>query len=167
MVYVIDLYADGGCRGNGQPGAIGAAAVIFKKRKSRWRPKHSVALPRNPPPTNQRAELTAVILALEKAREQYKKMLTYPNLDVTIHVDSKYAIGCMTKWIHKWRRNGWTNRRGEPVANKDLIMRASALDNELKKLGSVDYEWIPRDENWRADQLCNENMNQQVRYLYN
>ncbi|KAL3454587.1 hypothetical protein BJX65DRAFT_260844 [Aspergillus insuetus] len=67
MVYIIDLYADGGCHGNGQPGAIAAAAVIFKKGKERWRPKHSVALPRNPPLTNQRAELTAIILALEKA----------------------------------------------------------------------------------------------------
>jgi ribonuclease HI len=162
---VINLYADGGCRGNGQPGAISAAAVLFKKRKGRWRPKHSVALPRNPPPTNQRAELTAVILALSKALEQYDKMLTYPRFDVTIHVDSKYAIGCMTEWIHKWRRNGWTNQRGEPVANRDLIMKASALDQRLKQLGSVYYQWIPRDENWRADQLCNENMDRQPIYI--
>jgi ribonuclease HI len=77
---------------------------------------------RNPPPTNQCAELTAVILALTNALEQYDKMLTYPRVDVTIHVDSKYAIGCMTEWIH-------------------------------------------RDENWRADRLCNENMNQQPIYL--
>ncbi|KAL2840347.1 ribonuclease H-like protein [Aspergillus pseudodeflectus] len=162
MVYVINLYADVGCRGNGQPGAIGAAAVLFKKRKGRWRPKHSVALPRSPRRQRTSARnLTVVILALSKALEQYDKMLTYPRVDVTIHVDSKYAIGCMTEWIHKWRRNGWTNQRGVPVAKRDLIMKASALDKELKLLGSVDYQWIPRGENWRADQLCNENMNRQ------
>ncbi|KAJ0422236.1 ribonuclease H-like domain-containing protein [Aspergillus carlsbadensis] len=163
MVYIIDIYADGGCRGNGQPGAIGAAAIIFKKRKSRWRPKHSVALPRNPPPTNQRAELTAIILALEKALEQYDKMLTHPQFYVTIHVDSRYAIGCMTEWIYKWKRNGWVNAAGFTVVNKDLIMRASKLDAELKRLGSVSYVWVPREENWRADELCNENMDCQYR----
>jgi ribonuclease HI len=161
MVYIINLYADGGCRGNGKPGAIGAAAVLFKKRKGRWRPKHSVALPSSPPPTNQRAELTAVILALEMALRQPAKLRTDPWLDVTIYIDSKYAKGCMVEWIHNWRQNGWINARGGPVVNKDLIMRASALDSQLRKIADVEYKWIPREQNRRADELCNEAMDAQ------
>ncbi|KAI3328833.1 hypothetical protein F4824DRAFT_506163 [Ustulina deusta] len=52
----MEFYVDGGCRGNGQPGVIGAAA------NSKWKSQH---LPRYPTPTNQRAEITAIIIALE------------------------------------------------------------------------------------------------------
>jgi ribonuclease HI len=67
MVYVMEIYIDGGCRGNGQPGAIGAAAAVFKHRYGHkaW----TRVLPRYPPPTNQRAEITAIIMALQQALE--------------------------------------------------------------------------------------------------
>lgn len=58
------------------------------------------------------AELHAVILALETALQQYNKLHSDPFFDVTIYLDSKYAFGCMTEWIHKWRRNGFTASSG-------------------------------------------------------
>jgi ribonuclease HI len=69
MVYKMEIKVDGGCRGNGQEGSIGAAAAVFEYRYSTR--THTRALPRYPPPTNQRAEITAIILALEKALERY------------------------------------------------------------------------------------------------
>ncbi|RYP47536.1 hypothetical protein DL768_006413 [Monosporascus sp. mg162] len=112
-------------------------------------------------PTNQRAEITAIILALEWALEKYQELDSDPYLVVKIHSDSRYAIGCMTQWIYKWANNGWVNSSGYDVANRDLIQRASELDDEVKELGEVEYIWIPREENTTADELCNEALDEQ------
>jgi ribonuclease HI len=160
MVYIMEIYVDGGCRGNGQPGAIGAAAAIFKKKYGGY-DAWTKSLPKYPPPTNQRAEITAIILALEQALEKLEELDTNPYLDVKIYSDSRYAIGCMTNWIYKWARNGWINAAGNEVANRDLIQEASDLDDRLKKEGDVEYIWIPREENQLADRLCNEGMDKQ------
>lgn len=69
----------------------------------------------------------------------------------------------MTKWIYKWANNGWTNAAGNEVANRDLIEEASALDDRLKEEGDVEYIWIPREENQRADEMCNDDMDDQWR----
>jgi len=159
MVYRMEIYVDGGCRGNGRPGSIGAAVAVFQLKfgaQKRW----YKILPRQPPPTNQRAEITAIIVALEQALEKYEELDTNPWLDVKIYSDSKYAIGCMTDWIYKWSRNGWRNSAGNPVANRDLIQKASDLDDRLKEEGSVEYIWIPREENQDADEFVNEVMDE-------
>lgn len=65
----------------------------------------------------------------------------------------------MTDFIYKWSRNGWINARGEEVANRDLIEKASDLDDRLVQLGTVTYRWIPRSENALADKHCNEELN--------
>jgi ribonuclease HI len=159
MVYIMEIYIDGGCRGNGRPEAIGAAAAVFKKRNGGYTAWTKV-LPSYPTPTNQRAEITAVILALEQALELYKELDMNPYLDVKIHSDSKYAIGCMTDWIYKWSQNGWINAAGNEVANRDLIEEASGLDDQLKEEGNVKYIWIPREKNELADRLCNEKLDE-------
>lgn len=160
MVYTMEIYVDGGCRGNGQPGSIGAAAALFKFRSGGHR-AWTKRLPRYPPPTNQRAEITAIILALDQALEKFAELRSSPRLDVKIYSDSKYAIGCMTDWIYKWSRNGWINAAGNEVANRDLIQEASDLDDRLREEGSVQYIWIPRAENEDADRYCNELMDEE------
>lgn len=155
MVYTMEIYVDGACRGNGQRGSVAAAAAVFKTRSGRqdgW----TRILPNHPTPTNQRAEITAIIIALEQALEKSAELRTSPMLDVTIYSDSKYAIGCMTDWVNKWSRNGWINAAGYEVANRDLIKDASDLHNKLKEEGTVKYIWIPREKNQDADRLCNE-----------
>jgi ribonuclease HI len=165
MVYVMEIYVDGGCRGNGRPGSIGAAAAVFKLRWGR-RKTWTTILPDYPPPTNQRAEIAAIILALEQALEKYEELDTNPWLDVKIYSDSRYAVSCMTAWIYKWSRNGWINSAGHEVANRDLIQKASDLDDRLKEEGSVEYIWIPRAENEEADEACNDAMDDAIdKYL--
>ncbi|KAF4637960.1 hypothetical protein G7Y89_g109 [Cudoniella acicularis] len=134
-----------------------AAAAVFKNQHgghTSW----TRELPRYPPPTNQRAEITAIIIALEKALEKYNDLDNDPWLDVKIYSDSKYAIGCMNEWIYKWSQNGWINAAGKPVANQDLIKEASDLDDRLQEEGKVEYIWISRDKNEDADRYCNEAM---------
>ena len=91
----MEFYVDGGCRGNGQPGSIAAAAACHMLRGGDYETK-TVGLPSNPTPTNQRAEIQAIILALRWALRKYKELDSYPRLVVRIHSDSRYAIGCST-----------------------------------------------------------------------
>jgi ribonuclease HI len=84
--------------------------------------------------TNQRAELTAIIRALDVVPR---------NRDVTIVTDSRYAIDCVTSWCITWRKNGWKNAAGKAVENKDLI------ENILHKVEDrqgfkvqTKFEWI-------------------------
>lgn len=87
MPYIMEIYTDGGCRRNGRSDAIGAAAVVFKNRFGKctgW----TRSLPRYPPPTNQRAEITAIIFALEKALDKFERLDTNPYLEVKIYSDS-------------------------------------------------------------------------------
>lgn len=61
-------------------------------------------------------ELLAIRNALEFAQKN-----RHPNENVIIYSDSAYAINCYTQeWYTRWQRNGWTNSKGEDVANQDL-----------------------------------------------
>ncbi|KAF2637585.1 ribonuclease H1 [Massarina eburnea CBS 473.64] len=159
----MEFYVDGGCRGNGTSNAIGAAACVMRLRHGdteTW----TRDLPNgyyDPLPTNQRAEITAIILALEIALEKYDKLNRRPWLDVTIKSDSRYAVNCMTEWVYKWSTNGWINAKGGEVVNRDLIQKASDLDDRLKEEGDVQYVWIPRGDNMDADDACNDALDEQ------
>jgi ribonuclease HI len=158
MVYTMEIYVDGGCRRNGYTNAIACAAAVRKDRWGSYWHRQQRLNDYHHNATNQRAEITAIILGLKMALDKYEELDSSPSLDVTIHSDSRYAVNCMNTWIYKWSGNGWTNARGEPVANQDLIREASRLDDEVKELGDVEYVWIPRSENELADKHCNEEL---------
>ncbi|KAI0142219.1 ribonuclease H-like domain-containing protein [Xylariaceae sp. FL1272] len=164
MVYTMVFKVDGGCRRNGQDRPLGAAACCLVNRSGRIKYYKVQRLPLHSTPTNQRAEIAAIILALEWALERYNESDTYPRMKIIIKSDSKYAVNSMSEWIYKWASNGWVNSAGYEVANRDLIQEASDLDDRLKELGSVRYEWIPRAENQDADRYCNESLDNQERY---
>jgi ribonuclease HI len=65
-------------------------------------------------PTNQRAELMALLEAIRFAQKQIGKT-------VTIYTDSMYAINCTSKWGPSWLKKGWKRDSGEPLLNLDLI----------------------------------------------
>ncbi|KAJ5975907.1 hypothetical protein N7481_009614 [Penicillium waksmanii] len=161
MVYIMKIYIDGGCRGNGTPSAIGAAAAVFMNRWGRYNKGLTKALNPWPRPTSQRAEIEAIILALKRALERYEGLNNDPRLRVTIYSDSTYAVNCMTQWIPRWIKNGWSNYADNEVANRDLLEEAFNLSNRLKEEGRVKYVWIPREENAHADKMCNKNMDNQ------
>lgn len=75
--------------------------------------------------TNQRAELTAILRALE---------LSPRDRPITIYSDSSYAINCVTIWFQKWRTNGWVNASKKPVENKDLIEKVLNLLEERESM---------------------------------
>ncbi|KAI8935308.1 hypothetical protein NX059_007894 [Plenodomus lindquistii] len=150
---------DGGCRRNGYQGAIGAAACVLLRRNRQPYLTWTKELPSDPTPTNQRAELNAIVLALEVALMRDKELDIHATLDVRIETDSKYAVGCMTTWMPKWESNGFVNAAGYEVANRDLLEQAVSLEQEIyAQNGEVTYSWISRSENTEADRHCNEVM---------
>jgi ribonuclease HI len=100
--------------------------------------------------TNQRAELTAIVRALDIAPL---------NRDVTIYTDSRYSIDCVTDWYKTWVRNKWMTAKNKPVENKDLVMDIRQKIEEREHLKSGTYfVWVKghaNDEgNTAADRLA-------------
>ena len=88
------MFTDGACRGN--PGPGGWAVLMRMGAKERE------LAGGEPLTTNNRMELLAAIRGLEALKRPCR---------VTLHTDSVYVKDGITRWIHKWRRNGWRRRR--------------------------------------------------------
>lgn len=101
------------------------------------------------PQTNQRAELTAILRALE----------TVPvDQGVMIWSDSMYAINCVTEWFVKWEKNGWKTHKGQ-VQNRDLVEAVLVKIRERESHGTTTLiKWIKGHEssagNISADKLA-------------
>lgn len=84
--------------------------------------------------TNQRAELTAILRALEIAPR---------HREVTIYTDSKYSIDCVTNWYKNWQRRNWTTADRKPVVNKDVIVEIREKIEEREALKrSTFFVWV-------------------------
>jgi len=89
--------------------------------------------------TNQRAELAAILRALE---------ISPTNREVHIVTDSKYSIDCVTVWCKNWERNGWQTSVKQPVLNKDLIQGVLAKIRDREAVGSATrFLWVKGHSN--------------------
>ena len=135
---VVEVYADGACRGNPGRGGWGVMLRSGGQTKELYGGE--------PLTTNNRMELTAVIRALEALKR--------PAV-VRIHTDSQYVQKGITAWIHNWKRRGWRTAEKTPVKNEDLWRR---LD-ELASTHRVEWIWVRGHAgnagNERADRLAN------------
>ncbi|KIJ41166.1 hypothetical protein M422DRAFT_172567 [Sphaerobolus stellatus SS14] len=111
------VYTDGACQGNGQKGAVAGIGVWWGNNDSR-----NVAERCPGAQTNNRAELIAIIRALELAPKGIKQLL--------IKTDSVYSIKCIQEWMPAWRGRGWKTSDGNPVKNKEIIMYLAHLLDE-------------------------------------
>ncbi|KAG7005526.1 hypothetical protein G7Y79_00019g047060 [Physcia stellaris] len=153
------MKVDGGCRRNGYADAVGAAAVVRFHGNGSSK-SYTWALPNNPSPTSQRAELAAIVHALEMARDKGDELKKNVGIKVRIDTDSRYAYKCITQWSRKWIQNGWTNSAGNKVANRDLIQEALDLEHEIcDHIGTLKIKWISRSENQIADKAVNDKLN--------
>ena len=107
------IFCDGACSGNGTKRAFGGWAWAYWSGAVAGEPAYFGAGKLQGDATNQRAELTALLEAIQWAA---KKGHT-----TNIYSDSQYAINCTTKWGPGWKRKGWTRASGEPLQNLDLI----------------------------------------------
>lgn len=146
----IVAYTDGGCRGNGKEGAIGAYGVTMSFTDSN-NITHTKELSQAfEGVTNNQMELQAVIECLKALKEP---------CEVVLMTDSKYVCNAINeKWLEGWIKKGWVNSSKQPVKNKEQWQEL----NELLKVHKVSFFWVKghsvNEGNIRADSLCNEAM---------
>ena len=133
----IDIFTDGACSGN--PGPGGWAAILRAGGHER---ELSGGEERT---TNNRMELIAVIRALQALKRPAA---------VRLHTDSRYVMDGATKWLARWKANGWRTSDKKPVKNVDLWreLDSAAVDH------SITWQWVAghsgHAENDRADALA-------------
>lgn len=136
----IVIYTDGGCSGNPGPGAW---AYVLLRDGERFEASGA-----EPDTTNNRMELSAVIMALER-------LVGDPGLrkvPVELHTDSQYVQLGMTRWIAGWVRNGWKNASGDPVKNQDLWRRLQGTAEGL----AITWHWVKGHEGDELNERCDE-----------
>lgn len=145
----ITIYTDGSCLRNGQenPSAGCAAIMICDKGAKEFSGKLNV---KNP--TNNVAELMAVIAAVSKLKKGVKA-------DVQILSDSKYVIGAFTEgWLNYWRSHNWNTSSNKPCANAALWQRLDKLLIEYGETYSFGFNYVQghseNEYNNRCDKLA-------------
>ncbi|KAJ5405594.1 hypothetical protein N7465_006878 [Penicillium sp. CMV-2018d] len=128
---MLRIYTDGSSLRNGTPLASAGVGVYFGPGDS----SRNVSEPlKGSRQTNQRAELTAILRAIDIAPR---------HRDVTIVTDSRYSIDCVTVWFVNWRRNNWMTRDKKPVENKDLVESILIKIEERNDLKvKTLFEWV-------------------------
>lgn len=137
----ITIYTDGACSGN--PGPGGWAAILNYNGNEK-----EISGSENPT-TNNRMELTAAIEGL--------RALKTPS-SVILYTDSRYVMDGLTKWLPRWRANGWKTSDRKPVKNEDLWR----LLDEVASGHDIDWQWVAGHSgelgNERADALARKSI---------
>jgi ribonuclease HI len=133
----VEIFTDGACSGNPGPGGWGAILRSGEHEKEISGGERMT--------TNNRMELMAAIKALEALKKPGK---------VTLYTDSRYVMDGLTKWLPRWKANGWMTTDKKPVKNGELW-------RELEEAASrhdVMWRWVRGHdghlENERADALA-------------
>ena len=144
------IYTDGACQGNGKKGARADVGVFYGIND----PRNISTFLEGKRQTNQRAELTAIILALEGIVNKPGTCDSY-----IIKSDSNYCVRGLNTHLKKWKNKGWLNSKNEPVTNRDLWRQVdelytSAHANDIV----VIVEWVQghngEEGNEEADKLA-------------
>jgi probable phosphoglycerate mutase len=132
MSHTIIIEADGGSRGN--PGPAGSGAVLIDSISGSILAEIALFIG---VATNNVAEYRAVLAAIEVANE------IAPDASVLVRMDSKLVVEQMSG---RWK-----------VKNEGMQDLSAAMKSTIGARKVV-FEWIPREQNTRADALANEAM---------
>ena len=78
--------------------------------------------------TNQRAELKALLIAIESVDI---------DIDLEIKTDSMYTIECFCRLWDKWVFTCWQKRHGEVRPNEDIIRPILAVKVKRERVGAM------------------------------
>lgn len=135
---LVEIYADGACKGNPGPGGWG---VLM-----RYRGQEKTFYGGEAQTTNNRMELTAVIEALRALKRPSR---------VAIYTDSQYVQKGVTEWLPAWKQRGWVSSSGGKVKNQDLWRALDALITRH----DIEWHWVQGHAgvagNETADRLAN------------
>ena len=128
----ITIYTDGSSIGNPGPGGYG---IVMLAEGEDYKKEFSQGFKLT---TNNRMELLAVIIALEKIKIK--------NSNVTIFTDSKYVSDAVEKgWVFDWEKKNFKNKK-----NPDLWMRFLNIYNEHK----IKFNWVKGHSNDFYNDRC-------------
>ena len=135
----IKVYTDGACKGNPGPGGWGVYIKFNNEEKDLYGG--------NPETTNNQMEMQAALEALKYLKDEDEA--------IKLYTDSNYLRQGITDWIHKWKLNNSRTAAKKPVANRDLWIEISDLNEKM----NVEWNWVKGHAgdpgNERADQLAN------------
>ena len=135
----IKVYTDGACKGNPGPGGWGVYIQSNEDEKELYGG--------NPETTNNQMEMQAALEALKYLKDEDEV--------IELYTDSNYLRQGITEWIHKWKKNNWKTAAKKPVANRDLWIEISDLNEKM----TVEWNWVKGHAgdpgNERADELAN------------
>ena len=134
MEYEVHIYTDGAAKGNPGNGGYG---VVMEWVGKPYKKEFYEGFRRT---TNNRMELLAVIVGLEKLKN--------PNTSVLVVSDSKYVVDSVVKkWVLGWEKKGFLDRK-----NSDLWKRFLVVYRKHK----VDFKWIKGHSNHLQNERCDE-----------
>lgn len=136
MTRVFRIEADGGSRGN--PGDSGSGAVIIDLATGELLAEIAEFIGTA---TNNVAEYRAVLAAVQLSA------LIDESAELQIALDSKLVVEQMSG---RWK-----------IKNDALFELANQLQNAIARR-KVEFAWMPREQNFRADALANEAMDSKV-----
>lgn len=132
----VELYTDGACSGNPGKGGWGAILRYGTHEKELSGGEKNT--------TNNRMELTAVIMGLSALKEPCVVKLT---------TDSKYVSdGILKGWARSWQKNGWRKADKKPALNPDLWEKLL----ELIDTHEVEICWVKGHAGHKENERCDE-----------
>ena len=129
MVYI---YTDGSAKGNPGNGGYGIVMSYNQVVKEFYQGYRLT--------TNNRMELLAIIVALEKMKTNQ-----YP---IHIYSDSKYVIDSITKkWVFDWEKKKYKGKK-----NSDLWKRYMKLHRQF----NLSFHWIKGHDGHKENERCDK-----------
>lgn len=134
MFYQVHIYTDGAAKGNPGPGGYG---VVMEMVGTPYKKEFFEGFRHT---TNNRMELLAVIVGLEK--------LKAPKTTVLVVSDSKYVVDSVEKgWVFGWEKKYFKDKK-----NPDLWMRFLKIYRQHQ----VKFKWIKGHNNHPQNERCDE-----------
>ena len=130
----IIIYTDGSSIGNPGPGGYG---IVMLSKNQNYIKEFSEGYKLT---TNNRMELLAVIVALEKIKVK--------NAEVEIYTDSKYVSDAVEKeWVFNWEKKNFKDKK-----NQDLWIRFLKIYN----LHNIKVIWVKGHSNNKYNDRCDK-----------
>ena len=134
MQHEIHIYTDGAAKGNPGPGGYGVVIELIgtpHKKEFYEGFRHT---------TNNRMELLAVIVGLEKLKNL--------NMKVLVISDSKYVVdSVLKKWVFGWEKKGFAGKKNPDLWKRFLV---------IYRKHHVDFKWIKGHNNHPQNERCDE-----------
>ena len=134
MLHEVHIYTDGAAKGN--PGQAGYG-VVMEMVGTPYKKEFFEGFRLS---TNNRMELLAVIVGLEKLKN--------PKTKVLVVSDSKYVVDAVEKrWVFQWEKINFKAKK-----NPDLWIRFL----KAYRLHQVDFQWVKGHNSHPQNERCDE-----------